>query len=126
MHSTITKLSKGWRTPELHAIRRIITNGIKRRALLLISVILLPGQLLAQSPQGSASWGQIMGIEIIETIVYSTIGIVMAVIGFKVVDWLTPGDLADEVTHKENRALAILAGAMMLGVCVIIASVLID
>ena len=67
-----------------------------------------------------------MGIEIIETIVYSIIGIIMAVIGFKVVDWLTPGDLAEDVAHKENRALAILAGAMILGVCIIIASVLVD
>lgn len=67
-----------------------------------------------------------MGFEILETIVYSAIGIVMAVIGFKVVDWLTPGDLAEDVAHKENRALAILAGAMILGVCIIIASVLVD
>lgn len=67
-----------------------------------------------------------MGFEILETIVYSIIGIVMAVIGFKVVDWLTPGDLAEDVAHKENRALAILAGAMILGVCIIIASVLVD
>lgn len=67
-----------------------------------------------------------MGFEIIETIVYSVIGIIMAVIGFKVVDWLTPGDLAEDVAHKENRALAILAGAMILGVCIIIASVLVD
>ena len=67
-----------------------------------------------------------MVFEIIETIVYSVIGIVMAVIGFKVVDWLTPGDLAEDVAHKENRALAILAGAMILGVCIIIASVLVD
>lgn len=63
---------------------------------------------------------------IVETVVFSLIGIVMAVIGFKVVDWLTPGDLAEEVAHKENRALAILAGSMMLGVCIIIASALID
>jgi len=67
-----------------------------------------------------------MGYEILETIVYSVIGIVMAVIGFKVVDWLTPGDLAEDVAHKENRALAILAGSMILGVCIIIASVLVD
>ena len=59
---------------------------------------------------------------IIATIVYSLIGIVMATIGFKVVDWLTPGDLAEEVSHKGNRALAILAGSMILGVCIIIAS----
>lgn len=67
-----------------------------------------------------------MLIEIFETIIYSAIGIVMAVIGFKVVYWLTPGDLAEDVAHKENRALAILTGSMILGICIIIASVLID
>ena len=63
--------------------------------------------------------------ELLSTIVYSAVGILMGVVGFKVVDWLTPGSLAEEVAHKENRALAILAGSMMLGVCIIIASVLI-
>jgi len=63
--------------------------------------------------------------ELVSTIVYSIVGIIMAVVGFKVVDWLTPGDLAEEVANKENRALAVLAGSMMVGVCLIIASVLI-
>jgi len=67
-----------------------------------------------------------MGIEILETFIYSILGIIMAVVGFKVVDWLTPGDLAEDVAHKENRALAILAGSMILGVCIIIASALVD
>lgn len=62
---------------------------------------------------------------IIATILYSFIGIVMATIGFKVVDWLTPGNLAEEVANKGNRALAILAGSMILGVCIIIASAVI-
>ena len=65
-------------------------------------------------------------VDLVSTVVYSMVGIVMGVIGFKVVDWLTPGDLAEEVANKENRALAVLAGSMMLGVCIIIASVLIS
>ncbi len=64
--------------------------------------------------------------ELLSTIVYSAVGILMGVVGFKVVDWLTPGSLAEDVAHKENRALAILAGSMMLGVCIIIASVLVS
>ncbi len=64
--------------------------------------------------------------ELFATVLYSAVGIVMGIIGFKVVDWLTPGSLAEEVAHKENRALAILAGSMMLGVCIIIASVLVS
>ena len=63
-------------------------------------------------------------VGILDTIVYSTVGIVMTAIGFKVVDWLTPGNLAEEIAHKENRALAILAGAIMLGICIIIAGVI--
>ena len=66
-----------------------------------------------------------LGAGIVATVIYSLIGIVMATIGFKVVDWLTPGDLAEEVAHKGNRALAILAGSMILGVCIIIASAVI-
>jgi uncharacterized membrane protein YjfL (UPF0719 family) len=66
------------------------------------------------------------GLELISTLVYSAVGIVMGIVGFKVVDWLTPGSLAEEVAHKENRALAILAGSMMLGVCIIISSVLVS
>ncbi len=66
------------------------------------------------------------GMELLSTLVYSAVGIVMGIVGFKVVDWLTPGSLAEEVAHKENRALAILAGSMMLGVCIIIASVLVS
>jgi len=63
-----------------------------------------------------------LGDGVIATVVYSFIGIIMATIGFKVVDWLTPGNLAEEVSKNENRALAILAGSMILGVCIIIAS----
>ena len=63
-----------------------------------------------------------LGSGILATVIYSFIGIIMASIGFKVVDWLTPGDLAEEVSKNENRALAILAGSMILGVCIIIAS----
>jgi len=67
-----------------------------------------------------------LGSGIIATVLYSFIGIIMATIGFKVVDWLTPGDLAEQVANKGNRALAILAGSMILGICIIIASAVID
>ncbi len=84
--------------------------------------------LLAASDTVLAQQGGVAAFasELISTIVYSIVGIVMAVAGFKVVDWLTPGNLAEEVAVKENRALAVLAGSMMLGVCIIIASVLVS
>jgi len=66
-----------------------------------------------------------LGSGIVATVLYSLIGIIMATLGFKVVDWLTPGDLAEQVANKGNRALAILAGSMILGICIIIASAVI-
>lgn len=90
------------------------------------SALLLITALLIASPAHAQGDLSAFAAELGSTILYSVVGIVMAVIGFKVVDWLTPGDLAEEVAHKENRALAVLAGSMMVGVCIIIASVLIS
>lgn len=78
-------------------------------------VISVPALAIDTSLQG-------LGSGILATVIYSLIGIIMATIGFKVVDWLTPGDLAEQVATKGNRALAILAGSMILGICIIIAS----
>lgn len=95
---------------------------MKNNAQILACLLLLglSGPVLAQETMAG------FGMELLSTIVYSAVGILMAVVGFKVVDWLTPGNLAEDVAHKENRALAILAGSMILGVCLIIASVLIS
>ena len=86
----------------------------------LVALLAVSGSAFAQSALVEFS------AELLSTVIYSAVGIVMGVVGFKVVDWLTPGSLAEEVAHKENRALAILAGSMMLGVCIIIASVLVS
>jgi uncharacterized membrane protein YjfL (UPF0719 family) len=90
------------------------------RSLTGLLLLTISTSALAQSSMAEFS------AELLATIVYSAVGILMGIIGFKVVDWLTPGSLAEEVAHKENRALAILAGSMMLGVCIIIASVLVS
>lgn len=90
------------------------------------SRILAPALALLSTPAMAVDVSAAgLGAGIVATIIYSLIGILMATIGFKVVDWLTPGNLADEVAHKGNRALAILAGSMILGVCIIIASAVI-
>lgn len=59
---------------------------------------------------------------VVETIAYSILGIIMCVLAYKVVDWLTPGDMGKDIAQNKNLALAILAGSMILGICVIIAA----
>lgn len=66
-----------------------------------------------------------MGIQInnvVNAIVYAAIGIVIFAGSFLVLDKITPYNLWKEIVQEHNVALAILLGAMSLGLCVIIAA----
>jgi uncharacterized membrane protein YjfL (UPF0719 family) len=59
---------------------------------------------------------------ILESLIYSLIGIALAVFTYKIVDWVTPGNLSKQIALEGNVALAILVGSLMIGVCIIIAA----
>ena len=59
---------------------------------------------------------------IVNAIVYSVLGIVIFSLAFVLVDKLTPYDLWKEVCENHNTALAIMVGAMSIGICIIIAA----
>jgi uncharacterized membrane protein YjfL (UPF0719 family) len=59
---------------------------------------------------------------VLSAITFAAIGIVIFVIFFVVLDWLTPYDLWKELNEEKNEALAIVVGAVALGICIIIAS----
>ena len=58
---------------------------------------------------------------ILNALLYSLLGIVIFVVAFYIVDKLTPYSLWKEIVEEKNVALAILVGAISLGVCMIIA-----
>lgn len=62
---------------------------------------------------------------VLSTLLYSTIGLIMTVLAYKVIDLLTPGDIGKEIAENKNVALAILVGSMILGVCIIIAAAIV-
>jgi putative membrane protein len=55
-------------------------------------------------------------------IVFALIGIVVFVGAFVLIDKMTPYDLWKEIVVEKNLALAVLVGAMSIGVCIIIAA----
>ena len=57
------------------------------------------------------------------TVIFGIIGISLAVIGFKVFDRVTPGNLEEEILQKNNMSAAVVTAAFILGVCIIIARV---
>lgn len=56
------------------------------------------------------------------TLLYASLGILVFVISFVLVDKLTPGELWKEIIEKQNTAVALLSGAVALGLSVIIAA----
>jgi uncharacterized membrane protein YjfL (UPF0719 family) len=63
------------------------------------------------------------GIQILSTVTFGAIGIGLAVFGFKLFDYFTPGKLDEEILQKHNMAAAILGAAIILGICHIVAAV---
>ena len=55
-------------------------------------------------------------------LVFALIGIVVFVGAFVIIDKITPYDLWKEIVVEKNLALAVLVGAMSIGVCIIIAA----
>lgn len=58
----------------------------------------------------------------LNTLIYAGIGLVVFVIGFVIMDILTPGKLWEEINAKQNQAVAIFAGLMGLGLAIIVAA----
>ena len=55
-------------------------------------------------------------------LIYSVLGIVIFAITFVLIDKLTPYHLWKEIVEDKNVALAVLIGAMSIGMCIIIAA----
>jgi len=64
------------------------------------------------------SLGQAIGYMML----FAVIGILTAIVGYKLFDKCTPGDLHKEITENKNVAAAIIGGSVILGVCIIIAA----
>jgi len=59
---------------------------------------------------------------VLNALIYAVLGILIFVLAFLFIDKLTPYHLWREVVEDKNIALAILVGAVALGMCIIIAA----
>jgi uncharacterized membrane protein YjfL (UPF0719 family) len=56
------------------------------------------------------------------SILYALVGVVVFGLSFFIIDKLTPYALWEEIVEKQNLALAIVVGAMALGISMIVAA----
>ena len=66
--------------------------------------------------------GQTLINNLASATVFSFLGILVFIVTFVIVDMVTPYQLWKEIVEDKNTALAILIGALSLGICIIIAS----
>lgn len=59
---------------------------------------------------------------LVASVAFALVGIVLAVVGYRLFDLATPGDLHKEIFENKNVAAAILGGSLVLGLCFIIAA----
>jgi putative membrane protein len=59
---------------------------------------------------------------LLNAVVYSVLGIIIFTLAFLLIDKMTPYDLWREICENKNTALAIMVGAMSIGICIIIAA----
>jgi len=55
-------------------------------------------------------------------LIYSVLGILIFAVAFVLIDKLTPYHLWKEIVEDKNVALAVLIGALSIGMCIIIAA----
>lgn len=57
------------------------------------------------------------------TLAFGMVGLLLAVFGYKLFDWVTPGlHIERELGEKHNMAVAIVVGAVILGSCLVVAA----
>ena len=59
---------------------------------------------------------------VVNALVFAVLGILIFVVAFFILDKLTPYHLWKEIVEDKNVALAILIGALSIGMCIIIAA----
>lgn len=59
---------------------------------------------------------------ILAVLVYSVMGIIIMVLAFVIIDWIHPRDIWGEIADKQNTAMAVVFGCMMVGIAIIIAA----
>ncbi len=92
----------------------------------LVFAATLGSPLFAADGAAPTDWhAQSLGQAVAYMLLFSFLGILVAIAGYKLFDKCTPGDLHREIVENKNVAAALVAGAVILGVCIIIAAAMI-
>ena len=93
------------------------------RSITTLALFALTTPAFAADTAPPATWhAQTLLQAVANMLLFAGIGIFAAIAGYKIFDKCTPGHLSREILEHRNIAAAIIAGAVILGVCIIIAA----
>ena len=90
------------------------------------AVITLLAPTIAQAQTDATNWhaSSVLGALGL-TALFSLAGVILAIVSYKLFDLCTPGQLHKEIIENKNTAAAIVGGAVIVGVCIIIAAAIV-
>ena len=108
--------------PTSHSAARRASARFAASLPLLLLLISAPAVLGADGDAATSWHARTLGEAIGYMLLFTAVGIACAIAGYKLFDKCTPGDLNKEILEHKNIAAAIVAAAVILGVCIIIAA----
>lgn len=94
--------------------------------LALFSLVPLLTVPLTAADTGAPSWHATSLAEAIGLVaLFTLIGIALAIVGYKLFDAATPGQLHKEIIEHRNVAAAIIGAAVIVCVCIIVAAAIV-
>lgn len=81
-----------------------------------------PAPPAPSAAQDSGIFSRVRTADLAATLVYALLGLALGLFGYKVYDWITPFDLRKELEIDQNTSIGIVCGAIILGMCIIVAA----
>jgi len=99
---------------------------MKKLPSLFALLVVSPSVRLLAADEAIEGWhARTIGQAVGYMVLFALIGILLAIAGYKLFDRCTPGDLHREIVQEKNLAAAVIGGAIILGVCIIVAAAMI-
>ncbi len=64
--------------------------------------------------------------EVVATIFYTLLGLVLLGICWKLIEWLSPFSLRREIEEDQNLAIAVLIGSLFISIAILISAVILS
>jgi len=92
---------------------------------LILIIVVFTGTVAAQqnltNTMETDFWNN-LPLGLVAALIYSLLGIVVLMIGFKIFDWITPFSLNREIEEKNNTAAGVIVAGIMIALGLIVAA----